>query len=189
PVVALLVEIDRPHPVLPLLEVTRDVDDEVAGVHVAEQANETPRIELDELLGQPHLVVPVLRHVLAREHVPRYADDVLLDDRLAADEIVYTVRRQDVLELEAVHAIGVDPLDVKVVEEVVDPVDRPNPEGQRVSVQAQVYAVDVDVLCNREVAVEPQGGVGLPKLFLDLELLGRAVKNRRPERIPSMLVV
>ena len=64
------------------------------------------------------------------------------------------------LKLEAIDAIGINPLDVEIIKVLIDAIDHPNSEGKRISVIAQINPVDVEMIGDRHIAVGLQDGIG-----------------------------
>ena len=87
--------------------------------------------------------------------------DVLLDQRAPVRQEIEAVRGEEVLQLESVDAGGVRLLHVEVVLVVVVGVDDPDPEGRRVAEGAEVHPVDVEVLHDRQVAVDLEERIDL----------------------------
>ena len=139
--VALLIEVDSPHPVLRVLEIGRDVDDIVITAHVAEESHEAAFIELHELLGNPYRICLGTFEVFADEGVARHSGDVLFNESVPVDEIVDPVRGEDVFEFEAVNARRIGDLHVEVVVVVVELVHDPDPERPRIPEIAEVDPV------------------------------------------------
>ena len=83
--VALLIEIVRPHPVLVLLEVRGHLHDVVIGSHVSKQADEAALVELNELLGEPYFVEVLAGKEIIDEVVSGHPDDMLFDERFSVD--------------------------------------------------------------------------------------------------------
>ena len=122
------------------------------------------------------------------EDVARHAGDVLLDQGRAVGDVVEPVRRQQVLQLQAVDARGVRLLDVEVVGVLVDAVDDPDPERQRVAEAAEVDPVDVEVVHDRQVAVDLQQRVDVLEVDLQrLHLVGR-IEDRLPQGVAPVRV-
>ena len=79
------------------------------------------------------------------EDIAGHAGDVLLDESVAIDEVVDAIRREDVLELEAVDARGVGLFDVKVIGVVVVEVGDANTERFGISKISEVDAIHTKV--------------------------------------------
>ena len=84
----LLIEINRTHEVVDLLEVPPDVDHEISGVHVAEKSDEAALVELDELLGETDEVKTTCRKIVPEKRLGGNADDMLFDNRVVRNEIL-----------------------------------------------------------------------------------------------------
>nr|GFD33511.1 hypothetical protein [Tanacetum cinerariifolium] len=145
--VALLVEVDGPHPVLLVLKVGRDVDDVVVGAHVAEQAGKAALVKLHKLLGNAHLVEVGPPQPQTDKIVARNTGNMLLDERIAGiNQVVHRVGRQQVFQLQPIEARGIGLLHVEVVVVVVELVEDAHPKGPRVAEVAVVDAVGEQVL-------------------------------------------
>ena len=100
--------------------------------------------------------------------VARDAGDVFLDQRVVVDEVDDVVRREQVLEFEAVDARGVGLLDVEVVVVVVEVVHHADAERLGVAEHAVVDALDVEMAHRRHVAVGLEQRVDLGEARVDL---------------------
>ena len=92
-------------------------------------------------------------------------------------------------ELQPVDPVGIDALDVEIVEVLVERVHDAHAERERVAVEAEVHAVDEEVLGDRKVAVGLEEGVDEAELVVDLALFGLGVEDGGPERVVAVLVV
>lgn len=127
--VALLVKVDCPDTVLGVLEVGRDVDHVVVASHVAEEAGEGALVELDELLSHACEVGLVALEVISNEDIPRNTSNVFLDQRVSIDEVVDSIRGENVFELEAIDSRGIRNLHVKVIVVIVVLIHDTDAEG------------------------------------------------------------
>jgi hypothetical protein len=126
---------------------------------------------------------PVADVDVARD--PRH---VLLHQGVAVGEEVDPVRREQVLELQAVHARGVRLLHVEVVLVVVVGIDDPDTEGRRIAEGAEVDPVDVEVADHREIAVDLEPGVDLLQGLVEVRHLAGVVDHGVPERRLAVFV-
>ena len=85
--IRLLIKIDGPDPVLIVLDIGSDIDDEIIGSHVAEQADETAFIEFDEFFGQADLIGQGVVDEVFDEEVTGDAGDMFFDEGIEMGKI------------------------------------------------------------------------------------------------------
>lgn len=77
--IRLLIEVDSPDTVLIVLDIGSDIDDEIIGSHVTEQADETAFVEFDEFFGQADLVGQGVVNEVFDEEVAGDAGDMFFN--------------------------------------------------------------------------------------------------------------
>ncbi len=182
-VVALLVEVHSTHPDGGRVEVRGHGDNEVIGAHVAEEAHEAAFLELDELLGESHRVVPVGGEPLFGENIAGNTRDMLLDQGRFPGEVEHAVRGEQVLELKAADAGGVPDLYVEVILVLVIGVDDAHAERLRVTERAEVDAVDVDVAEDLHAAFPAEKSVRLQQTLGKVAHDFGRISDGFPERV------
>lgn len=85
--IGLLIEVDGSNPVLVVFYIGSDVDDEIIGSHVTEQADETAFIEFDEFFGQADLIGQGVIDEVFDEEVTRDAGDMFFDEGIEMGKI------------------------------------------------------------------------------------------------------
>jgi len=93
------------------------------------------------------------------------------------------------LEFQSVNPVRIDPFYIEIVKVFVDTVYDPDAKGQRISVVAQIHAVNEQVFNDGDITIGLQDGIGLEKSGMDFPPFAVTEKYCGPERVLPLFII